>query len=72
MTSIASRRLRKELMEINAEGGCPVGMSRLALALVLDCNDVRPGITLVKADDFETWFFTIEVMGDSLYKVCCP
>jgi hypothetical protein len=33
-----------------------------------------PGITLVKADDFETWYFTIEVMGESLYKVrlSCP
>lgn len=27
------------------------------------------GINLVKADDFETWWFTIEVMGESLYKV---
>ncbi|KAG5651822.1 hypothetical protein H0H81_007294 [Sphagnurus paluster] len=29
------------------------------------------GITLVKADDFLTWWFTIEVMGESLYEVCC-
>lgn len=27
------------------------------------------GINLVKADDFSTWWFTIEVMGDSPYKV---
>lgn len=27
------------------------------------------GITLVKADDFATWWFTIEVMGESLYQV---
>ncbi|KIY45279.1 UBC-like protein [Fistulina hepatica ATCC 64428] len=26
------------------------------------------GITLVKADDFSTWWFDIEVMGESLYK----
>ncbi|PFH54696.1 hypothetical protein AMATHDRAFT_134247 [Amanita thiersii Skay4041] len=26
------------------------------------------GINLVKADDFEIWWFTIEVMGDSIYK----
>lgn len=49
MASIASRRLGKELKEIQTEG-CPVG------------------IKLVKADDFEVWWFTIEVMGESLYK----
>jgi len=49
MTSIASRRLRKELVEINTEG-CPVG------------------INLLKADDFETWLFSIEVKGESLYQ----
>ncbi|KAJ7630417.1 ubiquitin-conjugating enzyme/RWD-like protein [Roridomyces roridus] len=26
------------------------------------------GIKLVKADDFATWWFTIEVMGESLYQ----
>ncbi|KAF8976311.1 ubiquitin-conjugating enzyme/RWD-like protein [Cyathus striatus] len=26
------------------------------------------GINLVKADDFATWWFTIEVMGESLYQ----
>ncbi|KAF7367436.1 putative ubiquitin-conjugating enzyme E2 W [Mycena sanguinolenta] len=26
------------------------------------------GINLVKADDFSTWWFTIEVMGESLYQ----
>nr|GAT46027.1 predicted protein [Mycena chlorophos] len=26
------------------------------------------GIKLLKADDFETWWFSIEVMGESLYK----
>jgi hypothetical protein len=31
---------------------------------------VVAGITLLSADDFETWFFAIEVMGDSLYQVC--
>jgi len=49
MASIASRRLGKELKEIQTEGS-PVG------------------IKLVKADDFEVWWFTIEVMGESLYK----
>ena len=27
------------------------------------------GIKLVQADDFEKWIFSIEVMGESLYKV---
>ena len=49
MASVASRRLKKELNEIQ-KGDCPVG------------------ITLVKADDLETWWFTIEVMGESLYQ----
>lgn len=32
---------------------------------------LRPtGIKLLSADDFETWFFSIEVLGDSLYQVC--
>lgn len=26
------------------------------------------GINLVKADDFSTWWFTIEVMGESIYQ----
>lgn len=29
----------------------------------------QTGIKLIKADDFETWWFTIEVMGESQYKV---
>ncbi|KAG7090726.1 hypothetical protein E1B28_009818 [Marasmius oreades] len=49
MTSISSRRLSKELMEIQ-NGGCPVG------------------IDLEKADDFQCWRFSLEVMGESLYQ----
>ncbi|KII86328.1 hypothetical protein PLICRDRAFT_143979 [Plicaturopsis crispa FD-325 SS-3] len=49
MASISSRRLRKELAEIQSEG-TPVG------------------IKLLKADDFETWLFSIEVMGESQYE----
>lgn len=30
---------------------------------------VDPGISLLQADNFEKWLFTIEVMGDSLYVV---
>uniref|UniRef100_A0A8H7YAK3 UBC core domain-containing protein n=2 Tax=Psilocybe cubensis TaxID=181762 RepID=A0A8H7YAK3_PSICU len=49
MASISSRRLAKELREIQSEG-CPVG------------------ITLVEANDFTKWIFTIQVMGESLYE----
>jgi len=49
MASISSKRLRKELAEIQIEG-CPVG------------------INLLSADDFQTWFFSIEVMGESQYQ----
>ncbi|KAI4525910.1 ubiquitin-conjugating enzyme/RWD-like protein [Schizophyllum commune] len=49
MSSIAAKRLAKELREIHMSG-CPVG------------------IKLVQADDFEKWIFSIEVMGESLYK----
>lgn len=27
-----------------------------------------PGIHLLKADDLQTWFLSIEVLGDSVYK----
>ncbi|KAF9478705.1 ubiquitin conjugating enzyme [Pholiota conissans] len=49
MASISSRRLAKELREIQSEG-CPVGIS------------------LLEANDFAKWLFTIEVMGDSVYQ----
>ena len=49
MSSISTKRLAKELKEIDKDG-CPVG------------------IELFKADDFATWWFTIEVMGESQYK----
>ncbi|KAL5518520.1 hypothetical protein ACEPAH_202 [Sanghuangporus vaninii] len=31
-------------------------------------KDCPQGIKLVKADDFETWYLTLEVLGESLYK----
>ena len=34
MTTIASRRLRKELVEINSVEGCPVGVSMAHMPLV--------------------------------------
>ncbi|KAK2459727.1 hypothetical protein APHAL10511_008261 [Amanita phalloides] len=58
MASISARRLAKELAEIKTDG---------ARGLI-DIRYGGKGITLVKADDFEKWWFTIEVMGDSLYR----
>jgi len=49
MTSIASRRLGKELSGLKS--GCAAG------------------IKLIQADDFETWILSVEVLGESLYKV---
>ncbi|KAF7319736.1 UBIQUITIN-CONJUGAT-2 domain-containing protein [Mycena kentingensis (nom. inval.)] len=49
MASISARRLGKELMELKTE----------------EIAGTPVGIELVKADDFETWWFTIEVMGES-------
>lgn len=77
MSSISARRLSKELSEIKSEG-CPVGKCEIAapkansaIGLALPNSNYRfiLGITLVKADDFATWWFTIEVMGESLYQV---
>ena len=30
---------------------------------------VPPGINLLQADDLQTWYFTIEVLGESVYAV---
>jgi len=74
MASISARRLAKELREIQAEG-CPVGESfvrLLPVSTVLDYaqpGSLCSGITLLEANDFARWLFTIEVMGDSLYQV---
>ena len=67
MASIASRRLSKELQEINTEG-CPVGTSRTRVSPPSDWV-FDAGIKLLSADDFETWLFSIEVMGESQYQV---
>lgn len=77
MASISSRRLAKELREIQAEG-CPVGACLHTSAQLetgvhdadTRCNLlVLLGINLVEATDFSKWVFTIQVMGDSLYQV---
>ncbi|KAF8887744.1 ubiquitin-conjugating enzyme/RWD-like protein [Infundibulicybe gibba] len=44
-----------------------------ARRLAKELNEIKSegcpvGITLIKADDFATWWFTIEVMGESLYQ----
>jgi ubiquitin-conjugating enzyme E2 W len=68
MASISARRLGKELTEIKAEG-CPVGAPHFAFLQVPCTHTSVPGIKLVKADDFQTWHFTIETMGESIYAV---
>jgi len=46
-----------------------IAARRLAKELREIQNDGCPvGIKLVKAEDFATWWFTIEVMGESLYE----
>lgn len=65
MASVSSRRLRKELSEIHAEG-CPCGNT--FCLNVVHLFTPHPGIKLLSADDFETWFFSIEVLGESLYQ----
>ncbi|KAH9043809.1 UBC-like protein [Lactarius pseudohatsudake] len=54
MSVVYSRRLKKELQEIQIEQADPT--KRAA------------GIQLLQADDLKTWFFSIEVLGESLYK----
>lgn len=72
MASVSSRRLRKELSEIHAEG-CPCG--NIFCLNKVHLFTPHPGIKLLSADDFETWFFSIEVLGESLYQastLCTP
>ncbi|GLB36583.1 putative ubiquitin-conjugating enzyme family protein [Lyophyllum shimeji] len=46
-----------------------ISARRLSKELTEIKNEGCPvGINLVKADDFSTWLFTIEVMGESLYQ----
>jgi ubiquitin-conjugating enzyme E2 W len=72
MSSIAARRLRKELVEINTDGGCPVGSCDSDSTIVVSLHisyRLALGINLLKAEDFETWLISVEVMGESLYQV---
>ncbi|KAJ9098358.1 hypothetical protein QFC20_005983 [Naganishia adeliensis] len=46
-----------------------LGTRRLAKELTALKNDQSPvGIHLLKADDLQTWFLSIEIMGESLYQ----
>ena len=70
MSSIATRRLQKELKELHAD--CPQGTSDCTILCSYDTYESIScviGIALVKADDFENWFLTIQVLGNSLYEV---
>lgn len=78
MSSIALKRLGKELMIIK-EKGTPAG-EPLLLPVVLrpahgTCSltsalcPTHSGINLLQADDLQTWYFTIEVLGESVYAV---
>lgn len=66
MAAVSSRRLRKELSEIHTEG-CPCGNS-VSPNVAHPFTPQHAGIKLLSADDFETWFFSIEVLGESLYQ----
>ncbi|KAJ9092886.1 hypothetical protein QFC21_006598 [Naganishia friedmannii] len=46
-----------------------LGIRRLAKELMAFKNEQSPvGIHLLKADDLQTWFLSIQVLGDSLYE----
>lgn len=70
MSSISARRLQKELKELHG-GECPVGkhiQSDLIFSRVPFVYQML-GVTLLKADDFETWYLGLEVLGESVYRV---
>lgn len=46
-----------------------ISARRLAKELQGLKSGTAAGITLVQADDLETWIMTIEVLGESIYKV---
>lgn len=69
--SFMSRRLQKELTDLHTNG-TPVGEYPLYHTLP-DCSRgvrICTGITLLRADDFQAWFLSIEVLGDTVYQVC--
>jgi hypothetical protein len=76
MSVVYSRRLKKELQEIQIEQADPAKRAAGA-SFYPDFTQARPerhsrcnpGIQLLQADDLKTWYFSIEVLGESLYKV---
>lgn len=68
MASISARRLGKELTEIRSQG-CPVGTCASIPTSIEALITFLSGINLLQADDFSKWFFSIEVMGESVYPV---
>jgi hypothetical protein len=86
MSVVYSRRLKKELQEIQIEQADPAkkaageffsphfaSISRAPHLHALICTPIgRTGIQLLQAEDLKTWFFSIEVLGESLYKVRFP
>lgn len=46
-----------------------ISSRRLAKELSGLKTGTAAGITLIQADDFETWILTVEVLGESIYKV---
>ena len=69
--AVSSRRLHKELMSLKMEG-TPVGMPSLLLRVDFESIEARswiPGIELLSADDFATWYLSVEVLGDTVYEV---
>ncbi len=77
MSVVFSRRLKKELQEIQIEQADPA--KRAAGASLhpisprpIECYVLSSGIQLLQAEDLKTWYFSIEVLGESLYKVSHP
>ena len=46
--------------------------TQISYRLVSSVTRCNPGIQLLQADDLKTWYFSIEVLGESLYKVRPP
>jgi hypothetical protein len=79
MSVVYSRRLKKELQEIQIEQADPAkkaaGASIYATLVTgypISTTTNTPrwiGIQLLQAEDLKTWYFSIEVLGESLYKV---
>ncbi len=67
--AVSTRRLQKELTDIKKEGP-PVGESpnHRTGKCTAELYNIS-GIELLSADDFATWYLTVEVLGDTVYQV---